>query len=97
MNNPLVVIHLEDLKGIIAQSIAQELEKFQTPKEEQTKVDANLLITRKEAAKLLNVCLATLDNWTREGKLTKYRNGNTVRYKKSEVLASFSTLIKYRR
>jgi hypothetical protein len=41
--------------------------------------------------------LATLDNWTREGKIQKYRNDNAVRFNKKEVLASFSSLIKYRR
>lgn len=96
MNNPLVVVPLDDLRSIIAQSLAQELEKLEKPKKESIQ-DDHLLITRKETAKLLNVCLATLDNWTREGKLIKYRNGNVVRYKKKEVLASFSTLIKYRR
>lgn len=96
MDGSLVVIPLEDLKGIIAQSVAQEFEKLQAPTAEPEK-DKNVLLTRKDTAELLGVCLATLDNWTREGKLTKHRNGNAVRYNREEVLASFSTLEKYRR
>jgi hypothetical protein len=97
MNNPLVVVNLEDLQNIIAQSVAQEFEKQNTPKAEPSPRDENILLTRKETAKLLGVCIATLDNWTREGKLVKYRNSNAVRYNKEEVLASFSTLGKYKR
>ena len=96
MEKSIVVVHIDELKELISSSVAEQLEK---QKKETLIADEkeNILLTRKETAKLLGVCVATLDNWTREGKLTKYRNGNTVRYSKKEVLNSFSNLKKYLR
>lgn len=93
----LVVVPLEDLKSIISHSISQELEKINTPSADELEAKEDVLLTRKETAKLLNVCVATLDNWTREGKLTKYRNGSVVRYNRKEVISSFTSLQKYKR
>jgi len=97
MEKSLVVVPLESLLNIISESIAQEFEKQTQPLNEFEEEDKDVLLTRKETSKLLGVCVATLDNWTREGKLKKYRNGNSVRYSKKEVLASFSSLQKYMR
>ena len=52
--------------------------------------DGKQLLTRKEAANLAGVCLATLDNKVKAGVLTKYRTGGIVRFKKSEVIEAFS-------
>lgn len=48
------------------------------------------LITRKEAADLAGVCLATLDNKVKGGILKKYRTGGIVRFRQQEVLEAFS-------
>jgi excisionase family DNA binding protein len=50
------------------------------------------LMTRRQAAKILSVSLGTLDTWTKEGRLTKHRNGGIVRYRKAELLANFKSL-----
>ncbi|HPI07852.1 MAG TPA: helix-turn-helix domain-containing protein [Saprospiraceae bacterium] len=55
--------------------------------------DGKQLISRKEAAHLAGVCLATLDNKVKAGVLTKYRTGGIVRFKKSEVIDAFSQSI----
>ena len=55
------------------------------------------LLTRKQAAKMVNVAVTTLDRYTNNGLLKKYRNGKMVRFKKSEVLAAFKTFQKWQR
>ncbi|NJB86162.1 excisionase family DNA binding protein [Lewinella marina] len=45
-------------------------------------------LKKREAARLLNVSTATIDNYVRRGKLAKYPFGNQqVRFKRQEVLA----------
>lgn len=58
-----------------------------------TSDDGKQLLTRKEAAALAGVCLATLDNKVKAGVLSKYRTGGVVRFKKSEVIDAFSQSI----
>lgn len=58
-----------------------------------TSTDAKELLTRKEAADLAGVCLATLDNKVNSGVLTRYRTGGVVRFKRQEVIAAFSQSI----
>ena len=64
---------------------------------ESTKVEDGF-ITRKEAADILRIALPTLDKYSSEGVVTKYRIGSKVRYKKSEVLKAIQPvkLNKYR-
>jgi len=46
------------------------------------------LLTRAEVANLLNISIATLWNWEKQGILKKYGIGGRVYYKKSEILES---------
>ena len=48
------------------------------------------LVSRKEAAVLAGVCLATIDNKVKDGVLKKYRTGGIVRFKRQEVIEAFS-------
>ena len=52
--------------------------------------DGKTLLTRKEAADLAGVCLATLDNKVKDGTLKKYRTGGIERFRKDEVFEAFS-------
>lgn len=52
--------------------------------------EGNQLITRKEAAKIAGVCLATIDNKVKGGVLRSYRTGGIVRLKRQEVIEAFS-------
>ena len=44
------------------------------------------LISREEVAKKLGVSLGTIDNLRKRGRIQSYRIGNSVKFKKSEVL-----------
>lgn len=48
------------------------------------------LLTRKEAADLVGVCLATVDNKVKSGVLKKYRTGGIVRFRHQEVVEAFT-------
>ena len=50
------------------------------------------LLTRKQAAELLQVNLSTLWAWTRAKKLNSYGLGNRVFYKKSELFDALRPL-----
>lgn len=47
-----------------------------------------VLLTRKEAAKLLGVSLVTILDWTKKGKITGYRIASRIRYKRHELETS---------
>lgn len=48
-----------------------------------------VLLTRREAAKVLNVTTRTLERWERAGRLSPLRNGRLVRYRVEDVQAFF--------
>jgi excisionase family DNA binding protein len=49
---------------------------------------SEVLLDRREAAKILSVSLVTLWDWTRKDIIPSYRIGNQVRYKRSEIFVS---------
>jgi hypothetical protein len=57
------------------------------------------LLDRKEAAKILNISLPTLDTYTKEGVINGRRIGKKVVYRKDEILNAGKsvTLMRYRR
>ena len=54
-----------------------------------------VILTRKEAAKLLSISLVTLWNLTRKDQIPAFRIGNKVRYKKSDVLNALTQKNKF--
>tara|TARA_B110000238_G_C16120649_1_gene436977 strand:+ start:1832 stop:2098 length:267 start_codon:yes stop_codon:yes gene_type:complete len=50
------------------------------------KVESEELLTRKQAAKFLNVTLVTLDDWTKRAFIEGGRIGTRVYYKKSNLI-----------
>ena len=55
-------------------------------------------VNKHEAKKILNVrSHATIDNLVKEGKVKKYKNGHSVRFKKSELMDFYKTWKKYQR
>lgn len=47
-------------------------------------------LTRQEVAKMLDVCLTTVDHLSNAGILRKYRNGRVVRFLRAEVITAIS-------
>lgn len=83
-------IPVDELKGLIAEVVNQELTKHLTPANQSPA--SNDLLTRKEAARLLGISLPTLLDYTKLGKITGYRLGTRVRYKRSELEQSLTQI-----
>lgn len=83
-------IPLEQLKTEISEAVKKEFAPFlnsiNPPKQE------TVLLTRKEAAKLLGVSLPTILDWTKTGKITGYRIASRIRYKRAEIENSLSQI-----
>jgi excisionase family DNA binding protein len=75
-------VNLDQLKAEISEAVnlaVNPLKANNPPKAEL------VLLTRKEAAKLLGVSLPTLLEWTKKGKVQGYRIASRVRYKRNEI------------
>jgi hypothetical protein len=93
MENPFQILQeeLNQIKELLATVL-----KNTTPTEEPF-AELPEHLTRRQTAKIFNVNLNSIDNWSREGTLKKHFIGTSVRFKKSEVLSVFNTVQKYQR
>lgn len=90
------LIELEELRLLLSEVVKEQL---------QSQSDHNPgpfdnypdLLTRAQAAQLLNVSLASIDNWAASGRLKKLRIETAIRFKKEEILASLNDLQRYNR
>lgn len=78
----IVQIPEDELKTIVTDALRAELTILKTI--EPVK-ETNEILTRQQAAKLLQCSLVTLDKWTKTGVLVGYRISGRVRYKSNEV------------
>lgn len=79
----IIVTTREDLKNLLTEILIAYkpiIPKIKTSEEE--------YITKKQAANFLQVSLATIDNYRRQGKIKSYKVGANVRFKKSELISS---------
>lgn len=85
---------MEQLKTEISEAVLKQIAPyFQSANSTPPQTE---ILDRKEAAKLLGVSLVTLNQWTKEGRVTGYRIASRVRYKRAELENSL-TQIKTRR
>ena len=75
-------IPLESFKDVIKATVFEALNSNQKIEEQDTK---DKFLTRQETAKLLHISLTTLDTYTRLGLIKRYKVGNRVLYKKSDI------------
>jgi len=96
-NTVLIPISLDDFKTMINESVTNAVKSQVTPKISDSYSQLPDYLTRKEAAKVLNISITSLDYIVKDARLTKYRNGRFVRFKKSEVLDFYKSFSKYKR
>lgn len=84
----LISIPESTIRNIVEQAVRKVISETPTPPA--ASADGKQLLTRKEAAELAGVCLATLDNKVKDGVLRKYRTGGIVRFRQQEVIEAFS-------
>lgn len=92
----LTQISIAELKNLISEVLRTELKNLN---DSQPEKETTELITRLQTAKILNVSLPTLNDWTKKGIIKGYRIGSRVRYKKNEVFEALKLVdkIKYQR
>lgn len=79
----LILISKDDLKDLLTETIDERLGKHlhNIPRSESNEK----YLTREEASNLLQICLSTLNSWTKENIIPVYRIGRFVRYKASDI------------
>lgn len=83
-------IPTEELEKLVLKSVNMAIQPLISS--QKNVENENLLITRKEAADLLHISLTTLDTYTKQGLLVRYKVGHRVLYKKSEIIASIGAI-----
>jgi len=90
----LFPITIEELENIIKEGIKSEMQKTITKVKQE-----DVLLSRHETAKLLNISLGTLNKFCKDGTVVSYRMGSSVRFKKDEVIGCLKQMksLKYNR
>jgi excisionase family DNA binding protein len=85
----------EDLQKFIKESIREAIQKFNFyNSSEQVIVKEDSLLTRKQAAALLNISLPSLTKYMVEGKLQYSRIGRKVLFDKAQILENIKCISK---
>ncbi len=93
MENQLIVtLRVDELKELINESVANALSKVPQPPNED-----EILLRRKDVAKLFSVSLVTVSQWMKDGKLPYHRINSRIFFKKVEVLKAMELSPKYKR
>jgi excisionase family DNA binding protein len=94
--NILIEISVSELEISVKKWIWDVLLEFQ--KNEGKSKSNSELLTRNEVSKLLNVTLATLHNWNKQGKLTPKKIGTRILYSKEQVMYALEDIdrLKYK-
>jgi excisionase family DNA binding protein len=80
------------IKEAIKESLKEQSEADKTPF-----ADLPELLNNKQTCQVLNVSLATLNRYADEGRIKRHRNGKMIRFKKTEVLQSLKSIVKWQR
>lgn len=75
-------VNLDQLKAEISEAVNLAVTPLKSNNPPESEF---ILLTRKEAAKLLGVSLPTLLEWTKKGKIQGYRIASRIRYKRNEI------------
>lgn len=84
---------LDLFRGIVKDELSSLVKQIE-------KIDSSMkLYTRKEVAKMLDISLPTLNDWTKDGKIKAHRIGTRVRYKEKDVEVALKEIdaLKYAR
>ena len=82
----------DELTAVISNCIRREFQNFTPPPPKEDE-----LITENEAKEILKVSKVTLKSWRDKNLIKGYKIGTRVRYKKSELLNSLSSVKRYGR
>ncbi|WP_264558643.1 helix-turn-helix domain-containing protein [Flavobacterium sp. N2270] len=80
------------LKQLLNEGVTEALKNFNNVGASE---EDNILLSRNETAKLLDISLVTLWKWTQKDLIQAYRIGKKVKYKKKDVLDSLQKMNKF--
>jgi hypothetical protein len=80
----------EELKRLIMDAVKELLPESYSNKK-------GRLLTRQETAAILRISLATLNKWTKNGKIVAFRGNSRIRYYEADVYAALESTNKYKR
>ncbi len=87
----MIIIQLtkEELHAKISESVREATKEAlnQTQGNEETQ-----FISRKQVARLTDMSVRSVDEYTQQGKYIAYRLGHTIRYKRTEVIAAWQII-----
>lgn len=75
---------IDDFRQIVADVIDERLLNHSEIESKKREAETCWL-TAKEVCKKLGICLSTLDNWVKQGKVIRHKVGRRVYYLKSEI------------
>ena len=78
-----------ELKSLLMEGVQQVVNQIREEFQPKTPTE---YLTRKQVAKMLDINLTTLNNWTNKGVLTSYGIQGRVYYKRDEVERAFIEL-----
>lgn len=78
-----------ELKSLLMEGVQQVVNQIREEFQPKTPTE---YLTRKQVAKMLDINLTTLNNWTNRGALTSYGIQGRVYYKRDEVERAFIEL-----
>mgnify|MGYP001145785080 CR=1 FL=1 len=84
-------LNTKDLTELIKDGVKSQLNDF---KETLNTQNPDVLLTREQTCKMLQIDSSTLWHWTNKGKVKAYGIGNRRYYKKAELLESLKPLNK---
>jgi excisionase family DNA binding protein len=93
MQNPFDTI---DNRLANIESLLLEM-KHQSEGNKEPFADLPELLNNKQACQVLNVSLSTLNRFANEGRIKRHKNGKMIRFKKTELLKSLKTIVKWQR
>jgi excisionase family DNA binding protein len=71
--------------SLINQAVEEKLASLEKKLLNQIGVNQDPFLTRQEAAGYLGCCLASLDNYVRDGRLEKYKVGRKTLFKRTDL------------
>ena len=92
----LVLISTTDLQNIVENAVSSTLQKH-FPQLNEPFSSYPEILTRNEVCEMLQISLATLTNWCKEGRLKASKQGKVVRFYKKDVLELLRSTPKHKR
>lgn len=82
--NPAITINVSaaDLRSVVVEIVKQERQRIKDAIEQSRELPT---MSRKDAAKALNIHINTLDSWAKDGYITPVKIGTKVLYKASDI------------